>query len=58
MDETTQFWQSVVQDDQLEQLSKQVREFEVQLTTLKTSLHTIPLMVQITHSEELKDLQQ
>ena len=55
-DEMTQFWKSVIQDDQLEKLAKQVQETEAQLTTLKTSLHTIPLMVSITWFEEFKDL--
>ena len=50
--------QNVIQDDQLEQLTTQAREAEAQLTTLKTSLQTMPLMVQITHFKELKDLQQ
>ena len=48
VDEMTQFWKSVIQDDQLEKLSKQVQEAKAQLTTVKTSLHTIPLMVCIT----------
>ena len=46
-DEMTQFQQSVVQDDQLEQLAKQAQE-ATQLTTLKMSLRTTLLMVQIT----------
>ena len=56
-DEMTQFQKSVVQDDQLEKLAKQVREVEAQLTTLKTSLCTIPLMVWITLFEEFMELQ-
>ena len=55
-DEMTQFQKSVVQDDQLEKLAKQVREAEAQLTMMKMSLCTIPLMVQITCFEEFKDL--
>ena len=55
-DEMSQFWKSVIQDDQFENLAKQVQETEAQLTTLKTSLHTIPLMVSITRFEEFKDL--
>ena len=58
MEATTQFWQSIVQDEQLDHLPTQVQEAEVQLTTLKTSLRAMPLMVQITLAEELKDLQQ
>ena len=42
----------------MEQLAKQVREAETQLTTLKMSLHKIPLMVQIMLTKDLKDLQQ
>ena len=57
-DETTQFWQSVVQDDQLEQLAKQAQEADTQLVTLKTLLLTMPLLIHITCSEELKDLHQ
>ena len=38
MEATTQFWQSVVQDEQLNQLTMQVQEAEGQLMTLKTSL--------------------
>ena len=58
MEETTHFWQSVVQDEQLDHLTMQVQEVEVQLMTLKTSLRSMPSMVQITQAEELKDLQQ
>ena len=58
MEEMTQFWQSIVQDEQLDQFTKHVQEAEGQLTSLKTSLRALPLMVQITWSEELKDLQQ
>ena len=56
MEVTTQFWQSVVQYEQLDQLAGQVQEAEGQLATLKTSLWAMPLMVQITRAEELKDL--
>ena len=58
MEVTTYFRQSVVQDVQLDQLTTQAQEDEGQLTTLKTALRALPLMVQITWSEELKDLQQ
>ena len=44
MEMTTQFWQSIVQDEQLDQLTEQVQEAEGQLTLLKA----MPLMVQIT----------
>ena len=37
MEETTQIWQSVVQDKQLDQLIVQVQEAEGKLMTLKTS---------------------
>ena len=57
MEVTTHFWQSVVQDEKLDHLTVQVQESEGQLTTLKTSLRAMPLMVQITRAEELKDLQ-
>ena len=56
MDVTTHFWQSVVQDEQLDQLTAQVQEAEGQLATLKTSLRAMPLMVQITWAKELKEL--
>ena len=56
MEATTQFWKSIVQDEQLDQLTVQVQEVEDQLTTLKTSLKAMPLMVQITRATELKDL--
>ena len=36
----------------------QVQEAEGQLTTLKSALKAMPLMVQITPTTELKDLQQ
>ena len=58
MEETTQCWKSIVQDEQLDQLTAQVHEAEGQLTTLKTSLKAMPLMVQITQATKLKDLQQ
>ena len=58
MEAIKQFWQSVVQDEQLDHLTMQVEEAEVQLMTLKTSLRAMPLMVQIMRAEELKDLQQ
>ena len=57
-EETTNFWQRVFQDEQLDQLTAQVQEAVSQLTMLKTSLRAMSLMVQITRAEELKDLQQ
>ena len=57
-DATNLFRQSVVQDDQLEQLAKQAQEAETHLTTLNMSLRTMPLMIQITRADKLKDLQQ
>ena len=57
-EETTQFWGSVVQDEQLEQLNTQMQEEEGQLATLKTSLRALPPVVQITKSAQLKELQQ
>ena len=56
MEAKMQFWQSVVQDEQFNLLAAQVQEAEGQLMTLKTSLRAMPLMVQITWAEELKDL--
>ena len=38
MEATTQFWQSVVQDELLDQLTAQVQEVEGQLKMLKTLL--------------------
>ena len=57
MEAITQFWQSVVQDDQLDQLTIQAQEDVGQLT-MNTSLWEMPLMVQIMRAEEIKDLQQ
>ena len=54
----TQFWGSVIQDEQLEQLTKQSQESEEQLETLKMALRTMPPIVHITQSMELKDLLQ
>ena len=48
MEETTQFWQSIVQDEQLDQLTVQVQEEEGQLKTLNSIVKAMPLMVQIT----------
>ena len=58
MEATMQFWQSIFQDEQLDQLTMQVQEAKGQLTTPKIVLRALPLMVQITWFEELKDLQQ
>ena len=58
MEETMQFWQSIVQDKQLDQLTVQVQEAEGQLKTLKLALKAMFLMVQITRATELKDIQQ
>ena len=60
MEATTQvfFWKSIVQDENLDQLTTQVQESKGQLTTLKTSLRDMPLMVHTTWAEELKDLHQ
>ena len=57
-DATTQFWGSVVQDKQFEHLNIQMREVEVQLAALRTSLIAMPLVVQVTKEVELKELQQ
>ena len=55
---TTQFWGNVVKDEQLEKLTKQLQEAEGQLVTLKKTLRTMPPIVQIMWSIELKELQQ
>ena len=44
-EETMQFWKSIVQDEQLDQLTVQVQEVEGQLTTLNSALKDMPLMV-------------
>ena len=54
----TQFQKSVIQDDQLDELTKQAWKAKAQLMTLKTSLKEMPLIVKIACFEELKDLQQ
>ena len=54
---TTHFWKSVIQDEQLDRLTKQAQEAEAQLMMLNTLLREISIMVQIKHSKELKDLQ-
>ena len=54
----TQFWGSVVQDEQLDQLTTQAQEAKGQLMTLKMALRSLSLMVHIAHSEELKYLHQ
>ena len=53
----TQFWDSVIQDEKLDQLTKQLQEDETQLETLKMMLRTLPPILSITRSEELKELQ-
>ena len=58
MEETTQFWGSVIQDEQLDQLTKQLQEAETQLETLKTVLRKMPQIVSIKQFAELKELQQ
>ena len=45
MEATTQFWQSIVQDELLDLLTVQVQGAEGKLTTLKTSLKAMLLMV-------------
>ena len=57
MEATTQFWGSVIQDEQLEQLTKKLQEAENQLEMLKTTLKTMPPLVSITWSAELKEIQ-
>ena len=54
--DTKQFCGSVVQDEQLEQLTTQLQEVEGQLETLKTLLRALPPVVQITKFAELKEL--
>ena len=58
MEAINQFWKSLILDEKLDQLTAQVQEVEVHLTTLKTSLKAMLLMVQITLAADLKDLQQ
>ena len=57
-EERTQFWGSVIQDEQLDQLTMQAREADNKLTTLKMKLRTMLLMVQVPWSIELRELQQ
>ena len=45
MEVTMHFWQSIVQDEKLDQLIAQVYEAEGQLTMLKTSMWEMSLMV-------------
>ena len=54
---TMQFWGSVVQDEQLEQLNTQLREVEAQLSVMRTSLRVMSLIIQATKAAELKELQ-
>ena len=57
-DTTTHFWGSVVQDEQLEQLTMQLQESVGQLATLRTLLKEMSPIIQITKEVELKELQQ
>ena len=45
LEATTQFWGSVIKDEQLDQLSKQAWEADAQLTTLMVTLRTMPPMI-------------
>ena len=56
--ETTQFWISVVQDEQLQKLSTQLHEAKAQLIEMRVSLKKMPLIVKVTKAVELKALQQ
>ena len=47
VDETTQFWMSVVQDEQLQQLSTELHEVEAQLTEMQESMKMMPLVVDV-----------
>ena len=55
-DVTSQFQGSIVDDEQLAQLTTQLQEEEGDLATLKTSLRVMPMMVQITKSANLKEM--
>ena len=55
---TMQFWGTIVQDEKLEQLTKQLQEEEGYLVKLKMKLREIPPVFQITRFAELKELQQ
>ena len=57
-DATTQFWGSVIEDEKLVKLTKQLQDEEGQLETLNTTLRTMPLVFQITKSKEMKEFQQ
>ena len=58
MEATSQFWGSVVHDEQWEKLTTKLQEADNQLAMLKTTLRTIPPLVSITRSTKLKELQQ
>ena len=58
MEETTQFWGSVIQDEQLDQLTKQLQEVDNHMEILKTTLRKMPQIVSIKQFAELKELQQ
>ena len=58
MEATTQFWGSVIHDEQLEKLTIHLQEVKNQLETLKTTLRTMPPLVSITRSIEINELQQ
>ena len=47
-EEVTQFWGSLVQDEQLHQLKVQLGEVEVQLEALRGLLKMIPPLAQLT----------
>lgn len=52
-----EFWGSLVQDEQLQQLDMQLAEEESQLIALMGSLKMIPRLAQETKAIELKELQ-
>ena len=53
----TQFWMSVVWDEQLQQLGAQLCEAEAQLKTLRGSLKIMPPIMQVTKEADMKVLQ-
>ena len=58
IEETMKFCDSIVQEVQLEKLTKQLQEADKKLATLKTALTIMPPIISITQSTKLIELQQ
>ena len=58
IEQITQFWGSLAQDEELHQLDIQLGEVEAHFTTLRGYLKMMPTLAKVTKALELKELQQ